>query len=87
MSLTKYEWQPLLKRKAANVLTDNTGFRQKKKKKIKKGDSTTFQRRHDILNFGKRKEIRDLGMTEFFQEIDTFLIHFKIDTVIKIYNK
>lgn len=35
MSFTKYEWQPLLKRKAANVLTDNTGFRQKKKKKNK----------------------------------------------------
>lgn len=36
MSFTKYEWQPLLKRKAANVLTDNTGFRQKKKKNKEK---------------------------------------------------
>lgn len=35
MSFAKYEWQPLLKRKAANVLTDNTGFRQKKKNKEK----------------------------------------------------
>lgn len=26
-------------------------------------------------------------MIEFFQEVNTFLINFKIDTVIKIYNK